>query len=203
MFGIGDRRDGAPVADTARPAGDLRDVEHRVSALDQLDSSVFGGVFGGVTDLEHTAVRPQHQVRDTDIETTVQLGLTASDRVDPAERDREAPDRFPLEVIVELTVVIAVQADAVATFGGSTHHRPLAEPTQCAQRRRGRWHAKYRVSVEVQPRAVENQPRHVLGCGRCAAAPIQPERDHQAARRVSVDQQLRVALRSDGIQRPF
>src|SRR6201995_586925 len=45
----------------------------------------------------------------------MQPRLATSDRAQPAEGNGEAAQRFPLQVVVELAVVVAVQAGAVTT----------------------------------------------------------------------------------------
>ena len=148
VFGVGHRNDGAAVADTARPPGDLGDVEDRVAALQ-------GGRVGGFA---HAVVRAQDQVRHADVEPAMQPDLAAAHGVQPAEGDREAAQRFPLQVVVELAVVVAVQGGAVAavTVGAADH--PLGpHPRQRGDQRRGHPWRRIGRAVQVQERAVEHQ----------------------------------------------
>ena len=129
MLGVGDRGDGGVVADAPRPPGDLGDVEHGVAPLDQF----------GIGYLGDTVVGPQDQVGHTDVEPAVQPRLPAADRVDPAERDGEPAERLPVQVVVELAGVVAVQAAAVTAGRRLADDVQLAQPGERHQRsRRGR-----------------------------------------------------------------
>ena len=70
----------------------------------------------------HAVIRTQDQVGHTDVEPAMQPGLAAAHGVQPAEGNREAAQRFPLQVVVELSVVVAVQAGAVAAFNWPADH---------------------------------------------------------------------------------
>ena len=103
MLGVRDRHDGGAVAHAASPPGDLRDVEHGVAPLDRVGIKAVG------TDLDDTVVRPKDQVGYAHVEAAVQSGLPAANRVDPTERDGESAKRLPVEVVVEVAGVVAVQ----------------------------------------------------------------------------------------------
>ena len=99
MFGVDDGHDRGPVADTARPPCDLLDVQDGVATLNEL----------GIGHFAHAVVGAQDQVRHSDVEAAMQPCVSAPDRVNPAERHREPADRFPVQVVVELAVVVAMQ----------------------------------------------------------------------------------------------
>jgi len=137
------------VADTAGPSGDLGDVENRVAALQRCWSGTFA----------HGVIRTQDQVGHTDIEPAMQPGLAAADGVQPAEGNREAAHRFPLQVVVEtLRRSPGLQAGAVSAFNRlcgplpwsavGMPRRITAEVTPRRQNRR---------ALQVQKRAVQNQ----------------------------------------------
>src|SRR6202035_3638216 len=67
--------------------------------------------------LDHAVVRAQNQIRNADIEPAVQLCLATAHRGQPTERNGEAAQRFPLQVVVELAVVVTMQARAIAAAG--------------------------------------------------------------------------------------
>ena len=149
VFGVWHRNDGAAVADTAGPPGDLGDVKHRVAAL-------HGGRVGVFA---HAVIRPQDQVGHSDVESAMQPGLAAAHRVQPAEGDREAAQRLPLQVVVELPVVVPVQAGAVAALAGAPDHPFGAQSRQRGDGRRGHARPQDRRAVQIQERAVEHQAR--------------------------------------------
>ncbi len=193
MLGVGDRRDGGVVAHTARPPGDLSDVEDGVPALHRL---------GIVAGFGHRVVRPQDQVGHTDIQPAVQPGVPAPHGVEPADGHREATQRLPLQVVVELAGKVAVQGGAVAALGRFPHDAELAQPGQRPQRRRGGRGPQDRRAVQIEERAVEHQAADAQG-GRQVPLPqsIEPQRHDQPARGVPRHAHLRaVGLGGDDRQ---
>ena len=156
----------------------------------------------GIGHLAHAVVRTQDQVRHSDVEPAVQPCVSAPDRVDPAERHREPADRLPVQVVIELAVVVAVQRGAVAALGRRAGHQLLAEARYRADRC-GADGAQDRRALQVQPRAVQDKAVDVLGGGGAATPqPVQPQRHDQTARRVAVQQHLRPAGgRDDDVER--
>ena len=80
--------------------------------------------------------------------------------VDPAEGHREPAQRLPLQVVLELAVVIAVQGQPVAALSGAAHHPGLADPRHGPDGGRGHPGPQDRRPLQVEPRAVEHQPGH-------------------------------------------
>ena len=117
----------------------------------------------------------------------MQLCLPAPDRVDPAEGDREAADRFPLQVVGELAVVVAVQCQPVTAPPAGAQHPRLAHPGHRADRRRRHAGAQDRRPLQFQEGTVEHQAGQTHRGGVAAPTnPVQPERDHQTAGRMAV-----------------
>ena len=124
--------------------------------------------------------------------------------VDPAEGHREAAQRFPLQVVVELAVVVAVQASVrsrrcrwprTTRVLRTRDNAPIAvEVSRGPQDRR---------AVQIEPRAVEHQAGDAERRRRAAPTqPVQPQRHDQPARRMPVHQHLGAAgVRGDDRQR--
>jgi hypothetical protein len=160
VFGVWHRNDDAAVADTAGPPCDLGDVKHRVAALQRGRIGVFA----------HAVIRPQDQVGHSDVESAMQPGLAAPHRVQPAEGDRKAAQRLPLQVVVEFPVVVPVQAGAVPALAGAPGHPFGAQSRQRGDGRPGHARAQDRGAVQVEERAVEHQARHTRAGRRTASA---------------------------------
>ena len=193
VLGVGDRYDGGPVADASGPAGDLLDVQHRVAALDDV----------GVCHLAHTAIGAQDQVGYADVEAAVQFGVSAPDRVDPAERDGKSADRLPTEVIVEFARIVAVQRRTVAALGDRwAHHGHLAHPRQRRDRRAGRGGTQERRTLQVQPGTVEYQAADSFALRQAATAQSVQEQGHdEPAGGVPVHEHVGRRFGIDDVQR--
>lgn len=118
MFGVCHRNDRGAVADTARPPGNLGDVENRVAPLKSGRLGTFG----------HGVIRTQDQVGYTDVEAAIQAFLAVTRGMYLAEGDGKPAYRFPLQVVVELTVVVPVQRGAIATLARCPGHAFGAHP---------------------------------------------------------------------------
>ena len=182
MLGVFDRNAGGPVAQTAGPAGDVRDVEHRVAALQHVGLGALGDAVIGA----------QHQIGHPDVQTLMQRRLPATDGVNPPDRHREAAHRLPLQVVIELPVVLPMQRLSVSTGTGPAHHPGLAHLRDRADCRRGCPGAQDRRAVEIQEWTVEHQSGNAHGRGVPALThPVQPQRRNQTTGRVAVDDRRR------------
>jgi hypothetical protein len=197
VLGVGHRNDGAAVTNAAGPAGNVFDVENRVAIL-QVDS---------VRRFDHAAIGTQDQIGHADIEAAMQLCLAGSHGGQPAEGNREAAQRFPLQVVVELAVIVAMQTGAIAVTGlarGSGDPRVTDACDGGDQRPRRRPAQRHRPG-HVQEGTVEHQSGHPCAADRATLPhPVQPQRDNQSTRRMPVDQHPRgPGLLADDLERPI
>ncbi len=185
MAGTVDRHDRGAIAETARPLGDLFDVEHRV-----------GGIDGGVVARgEDGPFRPQDQRRHADVEPVVQLSVAAPDRAEPPEPHREPGERLPVEVVLPCPVGADVQARSVGVELLAGEGSLARHPAERVDRRRRAGRAQQRRSLQVEPRAVEDESRHTRARRSAGPAlePVEPQRQDQSARRVRDEEYLSAA----------
>lgn len=115
--------------------------------------------------------------------------------MNPAEGDRETAHRFPLQVVVELSVIVPVQRAAVTAFFWWPGYPLGAHSRHRGEERRGQRQAQDCRALQIQERAIEHQagdPR--AGDLAALAQPVQPQRHDEPAGGVAVYQDLRRAV---------
>ena len=108
------------------------------------------------------------------------LTVAAADGAQPAGVDRVGLERLPVEVVVELALVVTVQGATVEAVHGARDEPVRLPCPELVEGRAGRGVAQPGGALHVEPRGVEEHP-HQLG----RATLVDPQRQGEATCRVS------------------